>query len=332
MVVFFVLGACATPQPVSQGTPQTPPSTFEYSQFFNRVKEQVRAHWAPPEDLRLGDPTGRIEVAEDRYTLLQVTLRADGSLANIWVVHTCGLDWLDETAIAAFEEAQPFLDPPAEVIEAEHGTITFGFGFFFEASGSPRLKLFRYKSATPQPVSQGTLQASPSAALPLARGSASGESASGAEHKDFSVCDSLMSASAAKYRDFFNRAAEYRDFFNRLKDQVHDRWEPAEEYRRRDPTGKMYGDQDRYTLLQVSLKADGSLANLSVVHTCGLDFLDDTAITAFEEAQPFSDPPRRLIEAGHGTMTFRFGFCFKVSDKFKVPDLPRLKLFPDKGM
>ena len=165
MVVFFVLGACATPQPVSQGTPQTPPSTFEYSQFFNRVKEQVRAHWAPPEDLRLGDPTGRIEVAEDRYTLLQVTLRADGSLANIWVVHTCGLDWLDETAIAAFEEAQPFLDPPAEVIEAEHGTITFGFGFFFEASGSPRLKLFRYKSATPQPVSQGTLQASPSAAL-----------------------------------------------------------------------------------------------------------------------------------------------------------------------
>jgi hypothetical protein len=48
--------------------------------------------------------------------------------------------------------------------------------------------------------------------------------------------------------------------------------------------------------------------------------------------QPFSDPPRRLIEAGHGTMTFRFGFCFKVSDKFKVPDLPRLKLFPDKGM
>jgi len=305
--VFLVFGSCATPQTVSPGTPQSSPSTFEYAHFFNRVKEQVRAHWAPPEDLRLGDPTGMIEVAKDRYTLLQVTLRADGSLANIWVVHACGLDWLDETAIAAFEEAQPFLDPPAQVIEAEHGTITFGFGFFFEASGSPRLKLFRYKSATPQPVSQGALQASPSAALPLAlaRGSASGESA---------------------------RGAEYRDYFNRMKDQVHDHWKPADEYRRRDPTGKMYGDQDRYTLLQVSLKADGSLSKVWVVHTCGLDFLDDTAVTAFKEAQPFIDPPRRLIEFGHGTMTFQFGFYFQVSGEFKVPDLPRLKLFPDKGL
>jgi protein TonB len=136
----------ATPQPVFQGTPQASPSNIEYSHFFNRVKEQVRAHWAPSAEHRRGDPTGKIEGAEDRYTLLQVTLRADGSLANVSVAHTCGLDWLDETAITAFKEAQPFLDPPPRLIEADHGTITFGFGFFFEASGSLRLKLFRYKS------------------------------------------------------------------------------------------------------------------------------------------------------------------------------------------
>lgn len=118
----------------------------------------------------------------------------------------------------------------------------------------------------------------------------------------------------------------YATFFNRVKEKVRDHWKPAEEYQRRDPTGKIYGQEDRYTLLNVSLKADGSLANVSVAHTCGLDFLDDTAVTAFKEAQPFLNPPRRLVEAGNGTVTFGFGFFFEVSGA------PRLKLFRYKSM
>ena len=53
----------------------------------------------------------------------------------------------------------------------------------------------------------------------------------------------------------------YATFFNRVKERVRDHWKPAEEYQRRDPTGKIYGAEDRYTLLQVNLKADGSLAD-----------------------------------------------------------------------
>ena len=45
----------------------------------------------------------------------------------------------------------------------------------------------------------------------------------------------------------------YATFFNRVKDRVRDHWKPAEEYQRRDPTGKIYGAEDRYTLLQLSL-------------------------------------------------------------------------------
>ena len=107
---------------------------------------------------------------------------------------------------------------------------------------------------------------------------------------------------------------------------MRDHWKPADEYQRRDPTGKIYGAEDRYTLLQVSLKADGSLYNVSVAHTCGLDFLDDTAVTAFKEAQPFINPPRKLVEAGHGTVTFGFGFFFEVSGA------PRLKFMKYKSM
>ena len=117
-----------------------------YATFFNRVKEKVRDHWKPAEEYQRRDPTGRIYGAEDRYTLLSVSLKADGSLANVAVAHTCGLDFLDDTAVTAFKEAQPFINPPKRLVEAGKGMVTFGFGFFFEVSGAPRLKLFRYKS------------------------------------------------------------------------------------------------------------------------------------------------------------------------------------------
>ena len=100
----------------------------------------------------------------------------------------------------------------------------------------------------------------------------------------------------------------YATFFNRVKEKVRDHWKPADEYQRRDPTGRIYGAEDRYTLLKVSLKADGSLANVSVSHTCGLDFLDDTAVTAFKEAQPFINPPEALAggRQRHGHLRLRF--------------------------
>jgi outer membrane biosynthesis protein TonB len=117
-----------------------------YATFFNRIKERVRDHWKPAEEYQRRDPTGKIYGAEDRYTLLQVNLKADGSLSKVWVVHTCGLDFLDDTAVEAFKEAQPFLNPPRKLVEDGHGIVNFGFGFFFEVSGAPRMKLFRYKS------------------------------------------------------------------------------------------------------------------------------------------------------------------------------------------
>jgi hypothetical protein len=56
------------------------------------------------------------------------------------------LDFLDDTAVEAFKEAQPFINPPRKLVEDGHGFVNFQFGFFFEVSGAPRMKLFRYKS------------------------------------------------------------------------------------------------------------------------------------------------------------------------------------------
>jgi TonB family protein len=104
----------------------------------------------------------------------------------------------------------------------------------------------------------------------------------------------------------------FATFFNRVKKQVSEHWHPEEAYRRRDPTGVIYGHQNRYTELRIQLKADGHLANVGVGLPSGLEFLDDEAITAFKEAQPFPNPPRQLLERD-GLITFHFGFLYDLN-------------------
>jgi TonB family protein len=114
---------------------------------------------------------------------------------------------------------------------------------------------------------------------------------------------------------------KFASFFNRVKQQVRDHWRPAEEYRRRDPSGSIYGQKDRYTLLRVQLKPDGTLANVALETPSGVEFLDDEAIEAFKQAQPFPNPPKQLVEANSGLIDFRFGFFFELSGS------PQMKIF-----
>jgi TonB family protein len=113
---------------------------------------------------------------------------------------------------------------------------------------------------------------------------------------------------------------KFASFFNRIKAQVREHWRPADVYRRRDPTGSIYGSKDRYTLLRVQLKPDGSLANVALETPSGVEFLDDEAIEAFKEAQPFPNPPSQLVDAGSGMIDFKFGFYFEIggATRFKA--------------
>ena len=104
----------------------------------------------------------------------------------------------------------------------------------------------------------------------------------------------------------------FATFFNRVKKQVSDHWHPEEAYRRRDPTGAVYGAKNRLTILRIQLRPDGTLANVALDQPSGVEFLDDEAIEAFKEAQPFPNPPRQLVESG-GVINFRFGFLFDLN-------------------
>ena len=114
------------------------------------------------------------------------------------------------------------------------------------------------------------------------------------------------------------RRVNYSDFYARVKLGVVNHWSPIRVYRRRDPTGRIYGTQDRVTVLNVTLKGDGTLHTLYVERESGLDFLDAEAVRAMNAAVPFPNPPEGLKDID-GMVTFRFAFHVDVSTrKFRL--------------
>jgi TonB family protein len=115
---------------------------FKYATFFNRVKQRVGENWDPSGPLRQRDPEGRVYAYKDRYTLLNIALDDRGRLLQVTVEKSCGVDFLDHEAIAAFERAQPFPNPPPGMLDTS-GQVKFNFGFFLEVNSSTPFRIFR---------------------------------------------------------------------------------------------------------------------------------------------------------------------------------------------
>jgi hypothetical protein len=107
------------------------------------------------------------------------------------------------------------------------------------------------------------------------------------------------------------REYKYAHFFNRVKREVAARWFAVEALRGRDPRGDVYGVKDRHTVLAVTLYPNGSIARLEVERESGLPFLDAEAVSSFERAQPFHNPPAGLADSD-GLIRFKFGFFLEI--------------------
>jgi len=103
----------------------------------------------------------------------------------------------------------------------------------------------------------------------------------------------------------------HASFFNRLKRSVAQNWDPGSVWRRRDPTGQVYGSKTRVTEVRVSLSTQGALAKIVVTAPSGVNELDDEAVRAFSQAAPFVNPPKELA-GSDGLITFAFSFYFEV--------------------
>ena len=108
---------------------------------------------------------------------------------------------------------------------------------------------------------------------------------------------------------------KFASFFNRLKRQVAQNWHPDRVYINRDPNGNVYGSKDRITVLKVSLKPNGSVADIYISKTSGVDFLDEEAVRAFRAAEPFPNPPGGLVRGDSQLITFSFGFHFQIGSR-----------------
>jgi len=114
---------------------------WKYAGYFNRIKQAVASHWDPGAALQARDPGSSRFGYKDWNTLVSVRLFDTGALKDVKVVRSSGLDFLDRSALDAFQRAQPFVNPPPGLAD-QNGEIAFSFGFYVEIGGSG-LHLFR---------------------------------------------------------------------------------------------------------------------------------------------------------------------------------------------
>jgi TonB family protein len=107
---------------------------WKYAGFFNRVKQTVAENWNPMSAAQSRDPDGSRYFYKDRTTVLAVTLNQQGGVTDIKVARSSGLPFLDQTAVEAFERAQPFVNPPNGLADSR-GEIRFTFGFHIDTGG-----------------------------------------------------------------------------------------------------------------------------------------------------------------------------------------------------
>ena len=274
----------------------------EFGPFFTLVKQKVAAAWNPWDEARVRDPTGNIYFRTDRTTVLAVTLNPQGKVTAIRVARSSGLDFLDQTAIDAFEKAQPFADPPPGLADAR-GDIRFTFSFDVATGGGDGSRFGRGWSMPPKAHDAVKRE------LPLARGPATvtGEGWSWVSGLKPGVVTVNPAPDCAVTEMPGDVPPEAVPFFDRMKEAVQAKWEVQAIARVRDLTNAQNVSRDRCVILAVVLDGKGGISAIEVRTSSGLDFLDGMAIDAFRRAQPFAAPPGSLADA-QGAIPFTFGF------------------------
>lgn len=105
-------------------------------------------------------------------------------------------------------------------------------------------------------------------------------------------------------------------FFNRIKAQIGQVWAPNAQIARFDPQGALLGQQDRVTVMSVTIDPEGKLKAAVVANSSGVAYLDEEAERAFRKAAPFPFPPKDLFDNPDG-FTFHFAFHLQLNRGMK---------------
>jgi TonB family protein len=117
--------------------------SFRYAGFLNRVKETVARIWVREvqDESQRRDPTGHIYSYKDRRTVVEFSLDRAGEIKDVHLAVSCGVDYLDKTAIDAFKRAERFPNPPPGLV-GEDGLVRLPFAFtLLAATGGVKLQI-----------------------------------------------------------------------------------------------------------------------------------------------------------------------------------------------
>jgi TonB family protein len=117
--------------------------SFRYAGFLNRVKETVARIWVQEvqDEAQRHDPNGQIYSYKDRRTVVEFSLDKMGEIRDVRLSVSCGVDYLDRTALDAFKRAERFPNPPPGLI-GDQGVVTLPFAFtLLAATGGVKLQI-----------------------------------------------------------------------------------------------------------------------------------------------------------------------------------------------
>lgn len=102
---------------------------------------------------------------------------------------------------------------------------------------------------------------------------------------------------------------KYYGFYHRIKQKLEQFWgrslhEKAAQLTRQ---GRALSNSiDHITSLQITLDLQGEIVRIRILGTSGIKELDDAAIDSFNDAGPFPNPPKGLIQDGKVTLEWGF--------------------------
>lgn len=105
----------------------------------------------------------------------------------------------------------------------------------------------------------------------------------------------------------------YYAYYARIKEALRQHWEPTvrEKVKIIYRTGRnIASSKDRITQVMVTLNAKGELVRVDVLSASGVEALDSAAVEAFQNASPFPNPPKGMVEQD-GTVKIRWDFVLE---------------------
>jgi TonB family protein len=109
----------------------------------------------------------------------------------------------------------------------------------------------------------------------------------------------LQIESSADGNEGIHRGPQYDAYLRDVKEAVKRNWKVSAEGESKQGT----------TVLRISINADGSLASLDLLQSCGMILHDYEALEAIKQSFPLRSPPSSLLDE-HQKLSIRFSFHY----------------------